>query len=58
MKAEIVKQTKDLVIINWESEEAGFGQLTIEYNNDGTYTIESEYMGIPTIIKILKSVEL
>lgn len=58
MNVEIVKQTKDLIIINWEDLEIGFGQLTMTANDGGTYTIDSEYMSIEFIIQVIKAIKL
>lgn len=57
MKAEIVKQTKDLVVINWEDDEKGHGQISISYNNDGSYSIDAEFISINTIIQIIKAIK-
>jgi len=57
MKAEIVKQGDDFIVIDWESEEAGFGQLTLAYDEKGRYILDAEYMQIETVIKIFKAIK-
>lgn len=56
MKAEIIGQTKDTLLIEWESEDAGFGQISLTYIGTGTYKLDAEYMGIDTILKIFKAI--
>ena len=57
MRATIETKTKDLAIINW-SGPTGFGQLVIKYNNDGNYILDAEYIGLDTLLEILKVAEL
>jgi len=57
MKTEIVNQGDDFIVIEWVSEEAGFGQLTLAYDERGRYILDAEYMQIETIIKIFKAIK-
>ncbi len=36
----------------------GFGELTFKYNKKGGYELDSEYLSVPTIIKILQKVKI
>lgn len=57
MTALIVAKADQGVMIDWEDPEMGFGSILIKYNQDGTYTLDAEYLSIDKIIKILKAVE-
>ena len=58
MKAKIVKQTDDLIGIEWECPEYGFGQMIIKYNSKGGYEIDAEYLGIENTLKIIQAIDL
>lgn len=56
MNAEIIKKTSDLLIISWDKENVGFGQLTLKWNEGlRKYELDAELMGIDTVIEIFKS---
>ena len=58
MNAKIIKKTNDLLIISWDKENVGFGQLTMNWNNDlRAFELDSELMGIDAIIEIFKACE-
>ena len=54
MKAEIIKKTKDGVIIKWSSN-IGFGEIAIKYGGQGRFLIDAEYIGIDTLFEIIKT---
>lgn len=58
MKTLITHKTKDLILIEWSDDDLGCGQLKIKYNGRGGFKIDAEYMGMETVIKILKGVNL
>tara|TARA_R110000796_G_scaffold162503_1_gene279268 strand:- start:11284 stop:11463 length:180 start_codon:yes stop_codon:yes gene_type:complete len=56
MEAKITKKTKDLLIISWDKEDVGFGQLTLKWDvENNRYDLDAELMGIDTVIEIFKS---
>ena len=58
MKANIQTQTDELLIINWVEEAKGFGQLTLKWDwETQEYILDSELMGIDTVIKIFKALK-
>ena len=56
-KAEIVLKDENYIKIEWDAD-IGFGQLSLKYNDNGKYTLDSEYLSIDSILKILKKVEI
>ena len=56
MKTSIIIKTEDYLKIRWEDEKEGFGELIIKWNGK-EFIIDSEYMGIDFVIKILKNLE-
>ena len=57
MEANVIKQTEELVVIEW-SGPTGFGQLTLKYNGKGGYEVDAEYIGFNTLFEIIKAAEL
>ena len=57
MEAKVIKQTDELVIIEW-SGSTGFGQLTLKYNGKGGYDVDAEFIGFKTLFEIIKAAEL
>jgi len=56
MIANIVKKTKDILIIQWHSDSKGFGELTMTWDKEkDVFILDSEMMGIDTVLKIFKS---
>ena len=56
MEAEIIKQTKDLLIISWGKPGVGFGELTMEWDSKKQiYELDSELMDVTTILEIFKA---
>lgn len=52
----IVKDSNNLVV-DWEDEERGFGQLSMKWDNiKGVYILDSEHMNVHTILEIFKSI--
>ena len=58
MTAKIIKQTEELLIIEWQCQEKGFGELVLIYNDHGGYSIEAEYMKLSTVLEILKQAKI
>tara|TARA_R110000737_G_scaffold301170_1_gene308149 strand:+ start:335 stop:517 length:183 start_codon:yes stop_codon:yes gene_type:complete len=59
MKAEIVKKTKDFILIEWSKKGVGFGQLEMKWNKDkGSFDLDSEYMGIDHVVEVFKAITL
>jgi len=58
MNVEIIKKTKEVLGLQWSDEALGHGQLIIKYDGKGGYNIDTEYLGIETMLKILKEVKL
>ena len=52
---EIVYKDDNTTTIEW-SADTGFGHLSIEYNENGRYTIDAEYLSIDSVIKIIKAI--
>jgi hypothetical protein len=44
-------------LIEWDNG-GHFGQLLMEYDKQGGYNINAEYIGINTVIEIFKALEL
>ena len=58
MESRIEIKGKDELIISWEKEGVGFGQLTMDWDGDlQRYTLDSECMGIDTVIEIFKALK-
>lgn len=56
MKAKIINKDNDNLLIEWEDKELGFGQLSMKWDNEkGVYILDSEHMGVHTIIKIIQA---
>lgn len=53
MKAQIVKQTLNRMLISWEDPIKGFGKVSIKYDKQGRYIIDTEYLSIETLLKII-----
>lgn len=58
MTAKIVNKDTYNLLIEWEDKQKGFGQLSIKWDNDKKiYILDSEFMGIDSILEIIKAVE-
>jgi len=55
MEAEIVKQTDDLIIIEWSKENVGFGQLIFRHKEGCEIEVDAECMSINHIVEVFKS---
>ena len=59
MEATILKKTKNVLIIAWSKKDVGFGELTMRWNHlRQIYEIDSELMGVDTIIEIFKAIDV
>lgn len=57
MTAKIINKDNDNLLIEWEDKELGFGQLSMKWDNEkGVYILDSEHMGVHTVIKIIQSI--
>ena len=57
MKAKIINKDNDNLLIEWQDESKGFGQLSMQWDNKkGVYILDSEHMNVHTILEIFKSV--
>lgn len=58
MTAKIVNKDTYNLLIEWEDNQKGFGQLSIKWDNDKKiYLLDSEFMGIDSILEIIKAAE-
>jgi hypothetical protein len=59
MTAKIINKDNDNLLIEWEDKEKRFGQLSMTWDNNlGLFLLDSEHMGVHTILQIIKSAEL
>ena len=57
MKSKIINKDNDNLLIEWQDESKGFGQLSMQWDNKkGVYILDSEHMNVHTILEIFKSV--
>jgi len=57
MTAQIINKDNDNLLIEWEDENKGFGQLSMKWDNEkGVYILDSEHMNVHTILQIFKAV--
>lgn len=57
MEAEIIKKDNKSLKIAWSDPKIGFGQLSMVWDQKkGRHIVDSEYLGIDTIIKIFKAI--
>lgn len=57
MKARIINKNNDILLIEWEDVDLGFGQLSMKWDNKiGKFILDSEHLGVDKIIKIIKAV--
>ena len=58
MEARIIKKTKEILVIEWGKQDAGFGQLVMVWNPlKRRFIVDAEYMGIDFIIEVFKSLK-
>lgn len=56
MIAEIINKDNDSLLVQWEDEEIGFGQLSMKWDNQkGLFLLDSEHLGVDKVIKIIKA---
>lgn len=57
MKTQIVNKDNDILLVKWEDEELGFGELFMQWDkNLGKFVLDSEHLGVHTILKIIKAI--
>jgi len=58
MESRITKKTKDILVIEWEKQDTGFGQLVMVWNPlKRRFIVDSECMGIDFIIEVFKDLK-
>ena len=58
MISKIINKDNDSLLIEWEDKELGFGQLSMKWDNKaGVFILDSEHLGVDSIIKIIKSLQ-
>jgi len=56
MKSKIINKDNHSLLIEWEDKNLGFGQLSMKWDNKkGVYILDSEHMGIETVLRIIKT---
>lgn len=56
MTAKIINKDSDNLLLEWEDEKKGFGQLSMQCDNEkGVYILDSEHMNVHTILEIFKA---
>jgi hypothetical protein len=51
--AKITKQTEEKALIFWE-EDGVYGNIKIEYNGNGGFNVDSEFISLDKLLRILK----
>lgn len=57
MEAKIIGKTNNSLLIEWECEDEGMGQISLTYIGSGAYKLDAEYIGIDAVINIFKALE-
>lgn len=58
MVAQVINKDNDNLLIDWQDEEKGFGQLSMDWDNKkGVYILDSEHMNVHTILEIFKAIK-
>jgi len=56
MEARITKKTKDILVIEWEKQDMGYGHLSMVWNPlKGRFIVNAEIMNIDFIIEVFKA---
>ena len=56
MEARIIKKTKDILVIEWEKQDIGYGNLSMVWNPlKGRFIVDAEMMDIDFIIEVFKA---
>ena len=57
MKAKIIIQTKDKLLIEWKKQHVGFGQLSLIWDKESSrYILDAEMMGIDHVIEVFQTI--
>lgn len=57
MTAQIINKDSNNLLIEWQDNSKGFGQLSMEWDNKkGVYILDSEHMNVHTILEIFKAI--
>lgn len=57
MTTKIINKDNDNLLIEWQDENKGFGQLSMMWNDaTGRFILDSEHMGVDTILEIFKAI--
>lgn len=54
---EVTTNGRDEAEIWWQDDNGMFGQIEITLNANGLYTLDSEYLGIESVLKIFKAIK-
>ena len=58
MDAKITKKTKDILVIEWEKKDIGYGNLSLVWNPlKRRFIVDAEMMNIDFIIEVFKSLK-
>jgi len=58
MDAKITKKTKDILVIEWEKQDMGYGILSFVWNPlKNRFIVDAEMMDIDFIIEVFKSLK-
>jgi len=58
MEARITKKTKDILVIEWEKQGIGYGNLSMVWNPlINRFIVDAEMMDIDFIIEVFKSLK-
>ena len=58
MDAKIIKKTKDILVIEWEKQDIGYGKLSMVWNPlKNRFIVDAEMMDIDFIIEVFKSLK-
>ena len=56
MEARITKKTKDILVIEWEKQDIGYGNLSMVWNPlKGRFIVDAEMMDIDFVIEVFKA---
>ena len=58
MKARITKKTKDILVIEWEKQGIGYGNLSMVWNPlINRFSVDAEMMDIDFVIEVFKALK-
>ena len=58
MNVDVLKKTDYTLVLQWDKDGVGFGQLTMQWEDSlGMFVLDSELMGIDTVMEIFKNIK-